>query len=285
MPAARRAAGLRRAALAPVALLALLATPTPARAERDPLRYDLKVDLPLTLGTAALWGGSEALKAHLAPATCRVCGTNALDVGARDLLVWSGPERARTISDALAFGVIPAGVAAHALLAARAGGDPWKEGFVDLLLVAEAATLAGSLGQVVKLVVGRQRPFVHFGNHLEANRAPDPDDNLSFWSGHSSLTFSLAVGAGTVAFQRGDRSAPFVLGAGLTAAAATGWLRIAGDKHWLTDVLTGAAVGSLAGWAVPTLLHRREAPAAAPGAQGGPRAAVTPLPVGLVMVF
>jgi len=271
-----------RRLLAAALVLAALTTAAPARAERDPLRYRLAVDLSLTLGAAAFWGGSEALKSHFAPATCRICGTNALDAGARDRLLWSNPERARTISDVLAFGVLPAGVLAHSLLAARAGGDSWKEGMVDLLVIAEAATLAGSLGQVVKFAAGRQRPFVHYGNYPEANRAPDPDDNLSFWSGHSSLTFSLAVGAGTVASLRGDRSAPWILAAGLTAATATAWLRIAGDKHYLTDVLTGAAIGSLAGWAIPYYLHRKDDGPPSPNAT---RVAVTPLPLGIVVVF
>jgi membrane-associated phospholipid phosphatase len=284
MPAAATSSPARRLAAATLVLAAatLALAARPARAERDPLRYDLKVDLALTLSAAAFWGGTEAFKSHLAPTACRLCGTNALDAGARDRLLWSSPERARNISDAIAFGALPAGVAAHALLSARAGGDAWKEGFVDLLVIAEAATLAGSLGQIVKLAAGRQRPFVHYGNYLEANRAPDPDDNLSFWSGHSSLTFSLAVGAGTVSALRGDRHAPWVLGVGLAAAAATGWLRIAGDKHYLTDVLTGAAVGALAGWAVPTWLHRRDGAAPGPAAT---RVAVTPLPLGIAVVF
>jgi len=280
MPAASRTPARRLVAAA--LILTGLTAAAPARAERDPLRYDLTVDLSLTLSAAALWGGSEVLKSHFAPVTCRICGTNALDAGARDRLLWSNPERARTISDALAFGLLPAGVLAHSLLAARAGGDSWKEGMVDVLVIAEAATLAGSLGQLVKFAAGRQRPFVHSGNYPEANRAHDPDDNLSFWSGHSSLTFSLAVGAGTVAYLRGDPSAPWILAAGLTAAAATGWLRIAGDKHYLTDVLTGAAVGSLAGWAIPYYVHRREGGPPSPTAT---RVAVTPLPLGFVVVF
>ena len=44
---------------------------------------------------------------------------------------------------------------------------------------------------------------------------------------------------------------------GFTAAAATGYFRMAADKHWLTDVLTGAATGTAVGLLVPWL-HRRE---------------------------
>jgi len=282
MPAAAPPPSGRR--LAPTALAltaaALALVATPARAERHPLRYHLGVDLTLTLGAAAFWGATEALKPRLAPTTCRICATNAFDAAARDRLRWSDPRPARTASDVLMFGVVPAGIVAHSLLAARAGGDPWKEGFVDLLVIAEAATVAGAIGQAVKLTAARARPFLLSGG--EADHVPDPDDNLSLWSGHASMTFSLAVGAGTVAFLRGDPGAPWVLGVGLAAASATGWLRVAGDKHHLSDVLIGAAVGSLAGWAIPYTMHRTSSGAPATGSA---REAVTPLPLGFAVVF
>jgi membrane-associated phospholipid phosphatase len=58
-----------------------------------------------------------------------------------------------------------------------------------------------------------------------------------------------------------------VLGGGLALAAFTGYLRMGAEQHYLTDVLTGAAVGSLVGWAVPYLFHRpRNSGAPQPGA-------------------
>jgi membrane-associated phospholipid phosphatase len=42
----------------------------------------------------------------------------------------------------------------------------------------------------------------------------------------------------------------------LTLAAATGYLRIAADRHYFTDVLAGAALGAGAGLTVPYLMHR-----------------------------
>ena len=161
---------MRLAALALAA--AISAAPSSARAiEPQPLRYDLSVDVPLALGTIALWGGTELLKRELAPARCRVCGTNALDAGARELLLVRDVNVPRRASDVLTFAVIPAGVAAHQLLAARAAGST-REGARDLLFVAEAAGIAGSLNQIVKLAVGRQRPFVHYGNVPGPGRAP-----------------------------------------------------------------------------------------------------------------
>jgi hypothetical protein len=44
---------------------------------------------------------------------------------------------------------------------------------------------------------------------------------------------------------------------GFTSASATGYLRIAADRHYLTDVLVGAAIGGAVGWAVPRLFDRR----------------------------
>jgi membrane-associated phospholipid phosphatase len=45
----------------------------------------------------------------------------------------------------------------------------------------------------------------------------------------------------------------------LTLASGVGYLRVAGEAHWLTDVLAGAAMGGGVGFAVPWLLHRRRA--------------------------
>jgi hypothetical protein len=269
-----------RLACAPVLLAVALVTAPPARADAPrPLRGELAIDVPVTAGTLAFWMGTELAKDELAPARCRFCGTNALDAGARDLLVVRNVEVPRRASDVLAGGLLPAAVAAHQLLAARAAGDTGAGGR-DLLYVAEAVGIAGSLNQIVKYAVGRQRPFVRYG---APGAATDPDDNLSFYSGHTSLAFSLVASAGTISTLRGYRSAPWVWGIGMTLATTVGYLRIAGDKHYLTDVLVGAAVGAGVGVAVPLALHGRDdrtpGPSTARGAQ------VIPLPLGVLVVF
>ncbi len=268
---------MTRAARAAVVLLALAPAQAIA-AEPHPLRHDLSVDGAITAAAAASWIASELAKPVLGPAECRICGTNALDARARDLLLWGHAGRARRTSDILAFAVVPGGMVAHQLLAARAAGDV-QSGLVDLLLVAEATALALDLNQAVKYAAGRQRPFVRYANH-PPDREPSPDDNLSFYSGHATLAFSLAAAAGTVSTLRGYRSAPWIWGTGMTAASVVGYLRVAGDMHYLTDVLTGAALGAAIGFAVPWWAHRRDD-------GGGDRAgtAVVPVPLGLVVVF
>lgn len=264
------------------ALLALLLA-LPARAEGPrPLEHDLGADVAVTASAAALWLGGEVFQDRLAPARCRFCGTNALDAGARDLLVLGYGQAASRASDVLAFAVLPAGVAAHQLLAARAAGSV-REGARDLLFVAEASSVAMAVNQVVKLAVGRQRPYVHYGNYRNPDRRPEPDDNLSFPSGHTTLAFALATSAGTVSSLRGYPSAPWVWAVGMTLATAVGYARIAGDKHYLTDVLAGAATGAAAGVGLPLWLHRREG-----GASGTSRSAgstVVPLPLGVLVLF
>jgi membrane-associated phospholipid phosphatase len=47
-----------------------------------------------------------------------------------------------------------------------------------------------------------------------------------------------------------------VAGIGLTAAVATGWLRVAADQHWATDVIGGAVVGTAAGYGIATAALR-----------------------------
>jgi membrane-associated phospholipid phosphatase len=258
---------MRRALL--LALGLHLAAPASASEPPVPLRYDLAVDGAVTAAAVAVWLGTELAKPSLAPSRCRVCEPGALDAAAREAVVWRAPARARRASDVLAFGLLPAGVAAHQLAAAGHAGDV-EAGLVDLLLVAEAAALTADLTQAAKYGVGRRRPGVL---HAEPGRAPTPDDDLSFFSGHTSLAFSLAAGAGTVSELRGYRSAPWVYAGGFALAAAVGWLRMAGDAHWLTDVLAGAAVGTAVGIGVPRLLHPRE-PAAGAGQPGAAPAAL-----------
>ena len=82
------------------------------------------------------------------------------------------------------------------------------------------------------------------------------EDNLSFYSGHTTFAFALASSTATVATMRQYRLAPLVWGAGMLLASTTGYLRIASDKHYGTDVVTGALMGTAMGVGIPYLAHR-----------------------------
>jgi membrane-associated phospholipid phosphatase len=102
----------------------------------------------------------------------------------------------------------------------------------------------------IKVAAARERPYVHFTDDRGS------EDNLSFPSGHTSRAFALATSAAVIAHARGYRSERLIWAGGMTLAAMTGYLRIAADRHYVTDVVTGAALGVTAGLTVPLLMRR-----------------------------
>lgn len=275
---------LPRALVAAPVLLVLTAAPRAARADDRPhpaLRYDLDLDVGVTSAAAvALIITEIPAKKALAPKTCGWCEPPGIDTGVRDALRWSTPKTADAISNVtvLLSPIASAGVSA---IGARSEGASSSEIGVDVLVVGESVALALAADQLVKFTVGRQRPDVHARTPEERTALANADDNLSFYSGHTTLAFSGAVSAGMVATMRGYASAPYVWATGLTLATATGYLRIAADRHYFTDVITGAALGAGIGILVPYVFHRPSTTSAAPlqgavlAGPGGPMVGVT----------
>ena len=79
------------------------------------------------------------------------------------------------------------------------------------------------------------------------------DDDLSFFSSHTSTTAAFAFAVSQIATRRRVRT-PLVFLVGI-AAGLTGYLRIASDRHYLSDVLAGGLVGATVGTLVPRWLH------------------------------
>jgi membrane-associated phospholipid phosphatase len=224
-------------------------------------------DLAVTATGGAVWLASELYgKRALAPLNCNWCdldtsgayrlnGFDRFGLGA----AWSNQNQATAakISDMLAYVALPASMVGLDALVAHQDGA-LSRAPNDLLIMAEAVAMAGIVNQTVKFAVRRERPFVHALDPSQQALTGDPNDNnLSFYSGHTSMTFSLATAAGTVASLRGYKYAWVVWAVGMPMAAATGYLRMAADKHYLSDVLVGAVVGSAFGAGVPLLLHSR----------------------------
>ena len=282
---------LRAARLAP--LLAALALPGPSRAG-DPLAPPAAVEAPdveatalaalapprltLDLKTSAIVTGAElaliglsvAFKDQLVAPTCRWCQPPQFDGWARDLLRWNDTSAASTASDALQL-LIPAGAAATLWVQAAPHGQ--RQVLEDLLVLTESATSAMLLTQGAKYAVGRLRPDAWARGTIES-----PDDKVSFWSGHTSFAFSTAAAATQIARLRGRSGWRWLGVATFSAAALTGYLRIAADRHWTTDVLAGAAVGTATGLVVPLLAYQPV---------DGRRTAVllAPAPGGLAVIF
>jgi membrane-associated phospholipid phosphatase len=176
---------------------------------------------------------------------CRWCGAGTIDQKVRDALVWSHPADASQASDILANVLIPALAAADAVRATSSWGNAGR----DALVVAEAASLNSFATTVAKYGFARRRPGVPVGD-TSAN------GNHSFWSGHTSMAFSIAVAQAMQDTMREDPAAPWVWAVGLTLATTVGYLRIGADAHWFTDVLAGAATGSAFGVGIPLIEKR-----------------------------
>jgi membrane-associated phospholipid phosphatase len=231
----------------------------------DRVRYDLTLDLSATLLVSSIWAGTQLLQPILAQKDCRWCdrhddgsdALNALDKAGRGLR-WSNTEAANTVSNVLGYAIDPAAALGAVAIAAGVEGR-LDETAANALLIMEASCSAAMLTQLVKFAVGRERPFVHYLSAREKGRTTKPsDNNVSFFSAHSNFAFALATSSGTIAWLRGYRYAPAVFATTLPIAATIAYLRVAADRHYLTDVLTGAVVGTAAGFAIPFLFHRGE---------------------------
>jgi membrane-associated phospholipid phosphatase len=241
------------------AIAIMISVAAPARGEETRrLRYDTAIDGTITAAGGILWITSELLKPSLAPQSCRWCDEplNPIDAAVKEA-ARADRRAAHRASNVLGFVGVPVLLyAADALVARRDGRlSEWS---ADALVITEAAVLAADVNQAVKVAVGRERPFVHTLPADRKSGTHEPEDNhLSFYSGHTTLAFALATATGTVATMRGYSQAPAIWGVGMPLAALTGYLRIAADRHYFTDVLAGAVVGAAIGAVVP-LLHGTE---------------------------
>jgi membrane-associated phospholipid phosphatase len=146
-----------------------------------------------------------------------------------------------------------------------------------VLMDAEAIAASGLLTTSTYYLTGRARP-----SYEDCQRDPSFDPlcragaTSSFWSGHTAGAFAAAgLSCAHHAYLHlyGNPTADALGCAGMISlASTTGVLRLLGDRHFATDVLTGAAVGFGFGYGLPTLLHytagQKETLIVTPSSQG-----------------
>ncbi|TVR93724.1 MAG: phosphatase PAP2 family protein [Spirochaetaceae bacterium] len=131
----------------------------------------------------------------------------------------------------------------------------------------EIFQLGVMLGQTVLLSYGTKETLLHFFPRFRPhayyddtpNRLQEDDGSRkSFFSGHSSHTFAVATFATIITrdLYPESRASLVVGGVGYGLAASVSAMRVAGGRHYLSDVVVGAAWGSLVGWAVPRIYRR-----------------------------
>jgi membrane-associated phospholipid phosphatase len=109
---------------------------------------------------------------------------------------------------------------------------------------------AGMANGVLKASVGRARPRLELG---PGEFRPFALDNgwQSFPSGHATVAFALATAISAEA----DR--PWVTVLTFSGAGLVAWSRSHEDRHWASDVVAGAAVGTVTAYQASRRLHRR----------------------------
>jgi membrane-associated phospholipid phosphatase len=126
------------------------------------------------------------------------------------------------------------------------------------LHVTEALSVAGLTTVILRGVAGRSRPFVvgdSTPRDFRFGRGFDNHDFQSFPSGHATSAFALASTV-TSESQRWWPHQTWIVGPLVYGAAAlSGFGRMYNDRHWASDIVSGAAIGTFAGIKVVRYSH------------------------------
>ena len=125
----------------------------------------------------------------------------------------------------------------------------------------EALLIGALTADVIKNVAGRERPFVDPVD-------PDPNDwqvfrgfkrggnYQSFPSGHTTAAFAAAAAVSAETSRWYPAATYFLIGPILYGGAtAVGLSRMYNNRHWASDVIVGAAIGTFAGTKIVRYSH------------------------------
>lgn len=238
---------LRRAIAGGFASAALLGQPLQAQQAPAPLRFEVRVwpDAAIFGATTTAEVLRRVLDDRLPLVTCSPCDRSRLwgiDRGAVGPFR-AGPSRA---SDVLLAGTT---WGAGTLLALSRGGGEGTARLHDFVVFGEALSVTDAATTWTKALFHRARP-----DHYVAGASIAPDRDYAFPSGHTSGAFAAAAAYASILHRRGIAGRHTVeIVALFTTAAATGAMRVAAHKHFPTDVVGAAVLGTAIGWTIPAI--------------------------------
>ncbi|HWC73472.1 MAG TPA: phosphatase PAP2 family protein [Gemmatimonadales bacterium] len=210
------------------------------------------VDIPVTIGAAAATALPYVYETRLITPRCPCDphAVNAFDRGA----IGNKSAVAKSLSD-ISVGVVV--VAPLVIDAIDLGGvnQAWSE---DAVVFAQTLLVNGALVTATKYLVQRPLPRTYAGDPSLINR---PEGYRSFYSGHTSLVFAgLSATAMTIRLRYGEQTWPWVVAGVLGTSVAVE--RVADGRHFPTDVIAAAVMGTAVGIVVPALHSRDLGPGA-----------------------
>lgn len=191
-------------------------------------------DLLLGAGAAGLYAAPHVLGLNDHPPDCAPLPCNPQQVPWFDRWAITGE---RSGWSAASSGMVLALAGLEAFDLSRGGAQHYAE----VAYVAEAASWALGASELVKAVVARKRPVLYTTGAAAA--AADLESQRSWPSGHAAVAFALATSYSLA--PRDARPIPsWRRWAALGGAISVAVFRVAGGRHFPSDVAGGAALGA-----------------------------------------
>lgn len=113
----------------------------------------------------------------------------------------------------------------------------------------EAIVMGGVITQIMKGSFGRARPSISPTDprDFESGKGFGNDDFGSFPSGEVTIAFATATAASREVSRSWPGAARYVTPASYCAATLVGFARLYKNQHWASDVVAGAAMGTMSG--------------------------------------
>ena len=219
--------------------------PSPNDPYKPAFQLYSEIDIPV-LAVGAVFAAARLIrtqKAYCAP-LCDKSELNGLDrlTAGRYDTTWS------LASD---LGLYSIGAGAAVVFAADEGVAPALN---DAVVIAQSALISTAIASILTIAAGRPRPFL-YGEKAPEDIRNSSDASLSFLSSHTSVSFAIATSS-YMAMRRLHPNGPeavITLITGLAIGTFVGTARVMAGKHFITDAVGGAIVGSSCGILIPAL--------------------------------
>lgn len=175
---------------------------------------------------------------------CSPTEVNAIDRG----VIGNHSEFANVLSDVKVAAAMIVPVTANAF---DLGFSP--EFWEDFVVFSEALLVSGALTTTAKYLIQRPLPVIYSGD--DPSLIAKPGGYRSFFSGHTATAFAaLSVASMTLHYRYQTGAWPWVVTAAVGTSVAVE--RVLAGRHFYSDVVVGAVVGTGIGILIPWM-HRR----------------------------